>query len=70
MNFRKWEDYKFNVNIPENGVYHFLIKGEIEVDNQTLNARDAMGITHFNQFDIVVKQKSKILLVVVLMKHN
>ena len=60
----------YQVNIPENGVYLFLIEGEIEVNNQTLNERDAIGIVDFEQFEIVVKQKSKILLVEVPMKNN
>jgi hypothetical protein len=47
-----------------------LIEGEIEVNNQTLNERDAIGIVDFKQFEIVVKQKSKILLVEVPMKNN
>lgn len=60
----------YQVNIPKNGVYLFLIEGEIEVNNQTLNERDAIGIVDFEQFEIVVKQKSKILLVEVPMKNN
>lgn len=59
----------YKVNIAKNGVYLFLIEGEIEVDNQTLNERDAMGITNFEYFDIVVKQQAKILLVEVPMTH-
>lgn len=54
---KKTSTYK--LNIPENGVYLFLIEGEIEVNNQTLSPKDAIGITNFNEFDIVVKQKSK-----------
>ncbi len=54
---------KYEVKIPKNGVYLFLIEGEIEVDNQTLKARDAMGITDFDQFEIKISTKSKILLV-------
>lgn len=59
----------YKVNIPKNGVYLFLIEGKIEVDNQTLNERDALGITDFENFDIVVKQQAKILLVEVPMTH-
>ena len=59
----------YKVNIAKNGVYIFLIEGEIEVDDQTLNERDAMGITNFDDFDIVVKQQAKILLVEVPMTH-
>lgn len=54
---------KYQVKIPKNGVYLFLIEGEIEVNNQTLKARDAMGITDFDQFEIKISTKSKILLV-------
>jgi len=48
----------------------FLIEGEIEIDNQILHERDALGITDFNQFEIIVKQKAKILLVEVPMSFN
>ena len=53
----------YKVRIPENGVYLFLIEGEIEINNQVLKARDAMGITDFDSFEIKVISKSKILLV-------
>ncbi|SHG06330.1 hypothetical protein SAMN05444372_102120 [Flavobacterium micromati] len=53
----------YTVRIPENGVYLFLIEGEIEINNQVLKARDAMGITDFESFEIKVVSKSKILLV-------
>ncbi|MBA4317525.1 MAG: hypothetical protein C0412_03905 [Flavobacterium sp.] len=58
----------YKVNIPENGVYLFLIEGEIEVDNQILKPRDAMGIIDFDQFEIKINSKAKILLVEVPMK--
>ena len=41
----------------------FLIEGEIEVDNQILRTRDAMGITDFELFEIKINSESKILLV-------
>ena len=40
-----------------------LIESEIEVDNQVLKARDAMGITDFDSVEIQIISKSKILLV-------
>jgi len=42
----------------------------IDVNYQTLSPKDAIGITDFNQFDLVVKQKSKILLTEVSIKQN
>ncbi|TDE07795.1 pirin family protein [Flavobacterium sandaracinum] len=53
----------YTVRIPKNGVYLFLIEGEIEINNHVLKARDAMGITDFDSFEIKVISKSKILLV-------
>lgn len=67
--FESGTTVNYKVNIAKNGVYLFLIEGEIEVDNQILNERDAMGIINFEDFDIVVKQQAKILLVEVPMTH-
>jgi redox-sensitive bicupin YhaK (pirin superfamily) len=61
--FEKDTTVTYKVNIPQNGVYLFLIEGEIEVDNQILRTRDAMGITDFEQFEIKINSESKILLV-------
>jgi redox-sensitive bicupin YhaK (pirin superfamily) len=66
--FEKDTSITYKVNIPENGVYLFLIDGEIEVDNQILKIRDAMEITDFDQFEIKINSKAKILLVEVPMK--
>lgn len=60
----------YKVKIPKNGVYLFLIEGEIEVDNQILKARDAMGITDFDKFEIKIITKSKILMVEVPMNQS
>ncbi|MBF2708643.1 pirin family protein [Flavobacterium soyangense] len=61
--FEKGTTITYKVNIPQNGVYLFLIEGEIEVDNQILKERDAMEIIDVEQFKIKINSKSKILLV-------
>ena len=66
--FEKNTSITYAINIPENGVYLFLIEGEIEVDNQILKPRDAMGIIDIDQFEIKINLKAKILLVEVPMK--
>lgn len=66
--FEKDTTITYKISIPENGVYLFLIEGEIEVDNQILKPRDAMGIVDFDQFEIKINSKAKILLVEVPMK--
>ncbi len=66
--FEKNTSITYKVNNAENGVYLFLIEGEIEVNNQILNAKDAMGIVDFEEFEIKINSKAKILLVEVPMK--
>jgi len=60
----------YKVKIPKNGIYLFLIEGEIEVNNNVLKARDAMGITDLDAFEIKISSKSKILLVEVPMNQS
>lgn len=60
----------YKVKTPKNGVYLFLIDGEITIDHTILKARDAIGITDFEEFEIQCKTKSKILLVEVPMNHH
>lgn len=56
------------VNIPENGVYLFLIEGQIEINNTVVNERDAIEINDFQEFEIKINTKSKILLIEVPMQ--
>ncbi|SFF25978.1 pirin family protein [Flavobacterium xueshanense] len=60
----------YKVKIPKNGIYLFLIEGKIEVNNNVLKARDAMGITDLDAFEIKISSKSKILLVEVPMNQS
>jgi len=68
--FEAGKKVAYNINHIKNGVYLFLIEGEITVDGKTLSPRDALGITDFDSFDIQVNETSKILLVEVPMQHN
>lgn len=61
--FEKNQTVTYKINIQKNGMYLFLIEGKIEVGNQILNERDALGIIDFEQFDIKVLEKAKILLI-------
>ena len=45
-----------------NGLYIFIISGSINVDNQTLNEKDGLGITDFETIDIKAITNSKFLL--------
>ncbi len=60
----------YDVKIPDNGVYLFLIEGELEINGQTINERDAFGIVEFDYFEIRTNKPSKILTIEVPMKFN
>jgi|SRR6218665_139547 len=68
--FESGKIVNYKVNIPKNGVYLFLIDGEIEIGNKILQERDAIGIVDFENFDITIHSKAKILVVEVPMKFN
>ena len=44
-----------------NGVYFFVIDGNINIGTQALGKRDGMGVTETDSFEITAKEKSKIL---------
>lgn len=59
----------YPIQISNNGVYVFLIEGEIEINNQILTARDAIGITETTVVDIKINSTAKILLIEVPMQQ-
>jgi redox-sensitive bicupin YhaK (pirin superfamily) len=59
----------YPIRIPNNGVYLFLIEGEIEINNQILTARDAIGITATTAIDIKINSTAKILLIEIPMQQ-
>lgn len=52
----------YPVKIAENGIYLFLIDGNIEVAGVNLSKRDAIGIKDAQQIKIESKEKAKILI--------
>ena len=60
----------YDVKVPENGLYIFLIEGQIEINGQAVNERDALGIVEFDSIEIHTKTASKILIIEVPMKFN
>jgi len=47
----------------QNGIYVFVIEGEAQIENTTLNRRDAMGIYDVDQVKITSKKKSHLLVI-------
>jgi redox-sensitive bicupin YhaK (pirin superfamily) len=53
---------KYDVKHPGNGVYAFVISGEVDINGTTLNPRDGMGVWDTNHLDIKVSKEAEILL--------
>ncbi len=62
-NFEKEQsaDYKFHFS--GNGVYAFVIKGQIAVGDQVINQRDAIGIYDTEQFSFKALDNAEVLLI-------
>jgi len=52
----------YDLKQKQNGVYIFVLNGEIEIANQKLNERDGFGIWETDTFNFKINRKSKILL--------
>lgn len=59
-------NYKLNDN--NNGVYVFVLNGDVTVAGQPLNARDGMGIWNEKEFEITAQPNAKLLLMEVPME--
>ncbi|RDI09815.1 pirin family protein [Flavobacterium sp. AG291] len=62
--------FAYDIKIPDNGIYLFLIEGELEINGQTVKERDAYGAIEFDSIEIKTKSASKILIIEVPMKFN
>lgn len=54
---------KYNLHKEENGVYIFVISGSANINGQTLNSRDALGIWEVQDFEIEAEENAEILLI-------
>tara|TARA_B100001248_G_scaffold262731_2_gene261838 strand:+ start:7596 stop:8306 length:711 start_codon:yes stop_codon:yes gene_type:complete len=67
-NLASQDSIEYKKHLPTNGVYIFLISGEIRIGNTILQARDALGIQDTQQFTIVASKDADILAIEVPMK--
>ena len=49
-------------NPDKNGIYVFVLKGNVSINNQALNVRDGFGITNINQLEINADSNTELLL--------
>ena len=61
---------EYDLKISGNGIYIFVIEGELETDGQVVNERDAFGAVAFNTLPISTRTPSKILIIEVPMQFN
>ena len=68
--FEKNTTKEYNFNKTENGLYIFIIEGELVIEGQLLKRRDAIGIWDSNKINIHANENSKVLLLEVPMQFN
>lgn len=68
--FDSGQTVSYAVKIPGNGLYLFLIEGEIEINVDIITERDAYGIVDFERFSIKTNSAAKILTIEVPMKFS
>lgn len=61
--FDSKKEYRYNLLTPNNGLYVFVIHGSVEIDGETLDSRDAIGITNAQHIDILCKSECKLLFI-------
>ncbi len=57
------KEITYNVNLPGNGVYIFLIEGNIEAEGEKLSPRDAIQIYETNAINLKTTEKSFVLFI-------
>lgn len=62
------EEFSYDLNAKENGVYIFVLEGQIQADGVTLNRRDGLGISEVDRIQFSSTAESKILLLEVPMQ--
>jgi|SRR3569833_215602 len=60
--------FTYDIKIPGNGAYIFLISGETVLDGDVLNKRDAIGVYDTSSFTVATKSPSRILIMEIPMR--
>ncbi|WP_430409078.1 pirin family protein [Kordia sp.] len=62
-NFDASQTINFKLNDASHGIYIFVLEGEIEVGDQTLETKDALGVWETENVAINVKENSKMVVI-------
>ena len=60
---------KYDLNKKDNGVYAFVLKGDVTINGQQLNERDGFGISGVDELEITADSDAEILLMEVPMNY-
>jgi redox-sensitive bicupin YhaK (pirin superfamily) len=60
----------YSLHKKESGVYAFVIKGDVTINNIALNERDGLGITEAEIINIRANSNTELLLIEVPMNFN
>jgi redox-sensitive bicupin YhaK (pirin superfamily) len=66
--FDAGQSFKYDIKIPGNGAYIFLIEGKIDAEGTVLNKRDALGVEDISSITIQAEAHSRILIMEVPMR--
>lgn len=68
--FAKGHSDEYTLNKKENGVYAFILEGEVEINGEKLSKRDGMGIWDTTSFNVKATEDARVLLMEVPMQLN
>jgi redox-sensitive bicupin YhaK (pirin superfamily) len=60
----------YTLKDPSNGVYFMIVHGELKINDQQLNQRDALGVWNTTTVSITTKTNSKIVAIEVPMEFD
>jgi hypothetical protein len=63
LELEEGKDLFYEVKAPGNGVYLFLLNGGLNVEGESLDKRDAIGLWDLKGFSVAAAQKSEILFI-------
>ncbi len=61
--FEQGHEFKYDIKVPGNGVYIFVIEGGAQVDGATLNKRDGLGVYDTSSLTIKTEANSRLLFI-------
>jgi len=67
-NFTKGNSDSYKIKKEGNGVYAFILDGEMEINNEKLSKRDGMGIWNTDSFTVMATKNARVLLMEVPME--